>query len=61
MPKHDFLARFNVTGEYSNYCGLYGYTSFNAVRYFEDIPVKDSRESTNDAPDMRLRNLPQVS
>jgi len=49
---HDFLARFNVTGEYSNYCGLYGYTSFNAVRYFEDIPVKDSRESTNDAPDM---------
>ena len=50
--EHDFLARFNVTGEYSNYCGLYGYTSFNAVRYFEDIPVKDSRESTNDAPDM---------
>lgn len=48
----NFLDRFNVVGEFSNYCGLYGYTSFNAVRYFEDIPVKDSREATNDAPDM---------
>jgi hypothetical protein len=49
---NDFLCRFRVEGEYSNYCGLYGYTSFNAVRYFENIPVKDSREATNDAPDM---------
>ena len=48
----DFLDRFHVEGEYSNYCGLYGYTSFNAVRYFENIAVKDSREATNDAPDM---------
>ena len=31
-----------------------GYTSFNAVRYFENIAVKDSREATNDAPDMDL-------
>ncbi len=43
---NDFRARFRVEGEYSNYCGLYGYTSFNAVRYFENIPVKDSREAT---------------
>lgn len=49
---NDFLHRFHVEGEYSNYCGLYGYTSFNAVRYFENIPVKDSREEKNDAPDM---------
>ena len=48
----DFLARFQAEGEYSRYCGLYGYTSFNAVRYFEDIPIKDSREEVNDAPDM---------
>ncbi len=48
----DFLGRFKVEGEYSNYCGLYGYTSFNAVRYFENIPVKDSTEDRNDAPDM---------
>ncbi len=49
---NDFLGCFEVTGEYNNYCGLYGYTSFNAVRYFEHIPVKDSTESKNDAPDM---------
>lgn len=48
----DFLGCFHVEGEYASYCGLYGYTSFNAVRYFENIPVKDSREATNDAPDM---------
>lgn len=49
---NDFLSCFKVTGEYNNYCGLYGYTAFNAVRYFENIPVKDSKEAKNDAPDM---------
>lgn len=49
---HDFIARFHVTGEYAHYCGLYGYTTFNAVRYFEHIPVKDSTETQNDAPEM---------
>ncbi len=49
---NDFLSRFHVEGEYRQYCGLYGYTSFNAVRYFEDIDVKDSREAINDAPDL---------
>ncbi len=48
----DFLNGFQVSGEYSRYCGVYGYTSFNAVRYFENIAIKDSRERTNDAPDM---------
>lgn len=48
----DFLHSFEVKGEGSAACGLYGYTSFNAVRYFEDIPVKDSREAVNDAPDV---------
>ena len=48
----DFLSRFRVSGEYSCYCGLYGYTTFNAVRYFEHIPVKDSHDPKNDAPDL---------
>ena len=48
----EFLQSFEVEGEYKNYCGLYGYTSFNAVRYFENIPVKDSCDPFNDAPDM---------
>lgn len=49
---NNFLAHFSVTGEYARYCGLYGYTTFNAVRYFENIPVKDSHDLKNDAPDM---------
>lgn len=48
----DFLTRFRVEGEYAHYCGLYGYTTFNAVRYFENIPIKDSISTINDAPDM---------
>lgn len=49
---NDFISRIHVEGDYSGYCGLYGYTSFNAVRYFEQIPVEDSTEEQNDAPDM---------
>lgn len=47
-----FLSRFQVMGEGHQYCGLYGYTSFNAVRYFENISVKDETMERNDAPDM---------
>lgn len=47
-----FLSAFDVQGEGSSYCGLYGYTTFNAVRYFEHIDVKDSTEEKNDAPDI---------
>lgn len=48
----DFIKMFSVEGNDSVYCGLYGYTSFNAVRYFEHIDVKDSKEAKNDAPDI---------
>lgn len=47
-----FMRRFSISGETSGYCGLYGYTAFNAVRYFEDIHVKDTVDERNDAPDM---------
>lgn len=49
---NSFIQRFKVEGEYASYCGLYGYTAFNAVRYFENIPVKDTTMEKNDAPDM---------
>lgn len=49
---NDFLAHFKVEGEYADYCGLYGYTTFNAVRYFEHIPVKDNTDAINDAPEI---------
>lgn len=47
-----FIGSFRVDGEDSRHCGLYGYTSFNAVRYFEHIAVKDSEAALNDAPDI---------
>jgi anthranilate synthase component 1 len=49
---NDFIGMFKVTGDFANYCGLYGYTTFNAVRYFENIPVKESHDERNDAPDI---------
>ncbi|MBR6043830.1 MAG: anthranilate synthase component I family protein [Paludibacteraceae bacterium] len=49
---NDFLSQLEVEGEDKNYCGLYGYTTFNAVRYFENIAVKDTTLEKNDAPDM---------
>ncbi len=49
---NEFLAAFDITGAESNLCGLFGYTSFNAVRYFENIDVKDETQSKNDAPDL---------
>lgn len=48
----DFLAAFHVEGEGREYCGVYGFTSFNAVRYFENINVVDDTQPANDAPDM---------
>lgn len=49
---NEFLDAFEITGDNSNYCGLYGYTSFNAVRYFENINIKDETLEKNDAPDL---------
>ena len=49
---NDFLDNFVVTGREARYCGLFGYTSFNAVRYFENIAVKDETQAENDAPDL---------
>ena len=49
---NDFLSRFTVTGDKQEFCGLYGYTSFNAVRYFEHIEIKDCMQEKNDAPDI---------
>ena len=46
------LKCIKVTGRDSEFCGLFGYTSFNAVRYFENIPVKDETQEKNDAPDV---------
>jgi len=47
-----FLKSFHVEGDEARLCGLYGYTSFNAVRYFEGIRVKDETHQQYDAPDI---------
>ena len=49
---HQLIDHIEVTGDDAKTCGLFGYTSFNAVRYFEDIPVKDETQAKNDAPDL---------
>ncbi|MCR5003982.1 MAG: chorismate-binding protein, partial [Bacteroidales bacterium] len=46
-----FLGSFSF-GEDASTVQLWGFTAFNAVRYFEDINVKDETLEKNDAPDM---------
>lgn len=47
-----FLKSFTVQGPGKEICGLFGYTAFDAVRYFEPIPVIENHHEENDAPDM---------
>ena len=49
---HALTDRLQVEGPEASLMGLYGYTSFNAVRYFEHINVKDETQAENDAPDV---------
>lgn len=49
---NEFLGSFHVEGEGCQYYGIFGFTSANAVRYFENIPVKDTTMERNDAPDI---------
>ncbi len=49
---NSFLNCFSISGEHKEVCGLFGYTAFDAVRYFENIPVMETHHAENDAPDM---------
>ena len=49
---HTLIDSICVEGDDADVCGLFGYTSFNAVRYFENINVKDETLQKNDAPDV---------
>ncbi len=48
-----YMSQFHVSGSGSNHVGLFGYTTFNCVKYTDNIQIKESREDRNDAPDMR--------
>jgi anthranilate synthase component 1 len=47
-----FIADIEVEGPDKNACGLFGYTTFNCVKYTENIAIRESIEKQNDAPDM---------
>ena len=47
-----FLSCFEIQGNEARYVGLFGYTSFDAVKYMEPIPVAESHHEENDAPDI---------
>ncbi|MBO7645530.1 MAG: anthranilate synthase component I family protein [Prevotella sp.] len=49
---HTLTDSIEVEGEDKDVCGLFGYTTFNAVRYFENIAVKDETQAKDDAPDV---------
>lgn len=49
---NEFMKSFDIEEEYAAKIALWGFTSFNAVRYFENIAVKDETMAKNDAPDM---------
>ncbi len=49
---HALIDNINIQGEDKELFGLFGYTSFNSVRYLEPIDVKDETQEKNDAPDI---------
>ena len=49
---NNFIDRFDVGESENGNIGLFGYTTFNCVKYTENINIKESKEDRNDAPDM---------
>ncbi len=49
---NEFMGNFQVTGEHAGVCGIFGYTAFDVVRYLEKIPVIETHQTENDAPDL---------
>lgn len=49
---NNFIERFEVEDSDIDNIGLFGYTTFNCVKYTENINIKESKEDKNDAPDM---------
>ena len=45
----DFMGAFELSNKNVS---MWGFTTFNAVRYFEDIAVKDETHAEHDAPDL---------
>ena len=48
----DFLDRFDITGETGAVNGLFGFTAYDTVKYFESIPISEQSENSTKIPDM---------
>lgn len=49
---HDFIREFDVQGDGGPANGFFGYTAYDAVRYFEDIPVWKKDGQAEGVPEM---------
>src|SRR5690554_6396838 len=49
---NNFIDRFEVDDSANRNIGMFGYTTFNCVKYTENIKIKESKDNRNDAPDM---------
>ncbi|MDP4278310.1 MAG: anthranilate synthase component I family protein, partial [Bacteroidota bacterium] len=50
-----FVKSFKITDDNNDlgFNGLFGYTSFDAVRYFEDVTLKNTTSDGSEVPDIR--------
>lgn len=48
-----YISKFEIEGDNADVCGLFGYTTFNCVKYTDNIKIKESKDDRNDAPDMK--------
>ena len=48
----EFIDSFRIEGDGSGLCGLYGYTSFDAVRHTEDIATGEPADSSDSTPEL---------
>ena len=49
---NDFIGRFEVSGNSNGENGFFGYTGYDSVRYFEQIPVDSKADEAGNAPEM---------
>lgn len=47
-----YLKQISITGDHSEACGLFGYTSYDAVRYFENVDSASKPDSLSELPSM---------
>lgn len=49
---NEFIRNFSVEGEKTGLNGFFGYTSYDAVQYFEDVEITEQDEEVGNIPEM---------